>query len=105
MGKKRKLDKAELDSRNRVPAWAKQPIICPDDGSKEELSRRRFIANGIAESLLAKADREGARILESNVRDTLRAWGFSRNDQRKNVLPPGQDWVHSDTLGLVKTRD
>jgi len=88
-----------------LPAWARLPVVCPAPGSKEELTRRRMIANGIAEGLLARAASGGKRIADQDVRDALRAWGFCRNGQRRNVLPPGQEWVHSDTLGLVKTRD
>ena len=34
----------------------------------------------------------------------LRLWGFRQNSGRVNVLPPGTPWVHSDTLGLIRTR-
>ena len=33
----------------------------------------------------------------------LRLWGFDKNTGRPNVQPDGQDWVHSDTVGLIES--
>jgi len=92
-----------VDAAEDLPKWARGPAICPSSGEKEVLQRCRRIADGLAKTILEKAN--GEAISDSDMLQVLRAWGFRRNDARKNVLPQGKDWVHSDTLGLVRSRD
>ena len=62
--------------------------------------RRRREANGLAVDLL----RSGQPISDTDVLSVLSLWRFRKNNTRLNVLPPGCDFVHSDTLGLVCDR-
>lgn len=43
-------------------------------------------------------------ITEEEVHETLSEWAFAKNANRQNVLPGGQDWVWSDTVGLLRDR-
>ncbi len=47
----------------------------------------------------------GRMVTDSEVLRVLRQWSFRKNRNRKNVLPLGNDYVESDTLGIVATRD
>ena len=35
----------------------------------------------------------------------LDQWGFEQNRHRKSVMQPGQTWVHSDTLRMIRFKD
>jgi len=84
--------------------WVRPPAVQRQSDDIEEVQRRRLVANVLAAEMLRKAGDEGA-IRDSDVLSCLRAWGFSRNSARKNVLPEGSSWVLSDTLGLNRGRD
>ena len=62
-------------------------------------SRRR--ANEVARAAVEK----GNLVTDADVLDTLRLWRFPCNSTRRNVLPVGSSFVHSDNLGLVRSRD
>jgi hypothetical protein len=62
--------------------------------------RRRLEACDLARKKL----RSGARISDQDVLDVLRIWAFLPNGVRKNVIPTGENWVYSDTIGLVRSR-
>ena len=57
----------------------------------------RLQANALASEILGR----GAGVSGPDVLSVLRAWCFKRNAGRRNVIPDGQAWVHSDTLGLI----
>ena len=61
--------------------------------------RSRRTASNLAEQLLEKDI-----INDSDVLSVLQFWYFKQNSKRLNILPPGANFVHSDTLGIVKTR-
>lgn len=69
------------------------------------LRAHRLVAQREARTRLAAAETDGRRISDEDVEATLKAWAFAKNSARTNVLPNGQDWVWSDTLGLIRTRD
>ena len=53
----------------------------------------------------AKAALEASRkIVDADVVDVLQSWGFRKNVTRLNVLPDGQNFVFSDTMGLITDR-
>jgi len=85
-----------------LPLWAKAPVLHSDE---ENVGRRRSIANNLAKSLLLKLDETSEKVTEEHVQTVLKTWGFARNTVRKNVLPKGKTFVHSDTLGLNCSRD
>ena len=64
------------------------------------MARSRRRANEAARAAL-----ERGGIMDADVLDTLRQWRFPRNSTRRNVLPVGDSFVHSDNLGLVRSRD
>lgn len=64
----------------------------------------RLVAQREARSRIEAAEREGRRISDEDVATVLSAWAFIKNSARGNVLPEGQDWVWSDTIGLIRDR-
>jgi len=44
------------------------------------------------------------KISDEDVLEVLRMWPFGENRVRKNVIPLGQEWVYSDTFGLIHSR-
>ena len=69
--------------------------------SVPEKKRSRKGANTEAEVLLAS----GCAITDETILRVLRLWQFTENVTRANVMPRGVDFVFSETLGLVSTRD
>ena len=43
-------------------------------------------------------------LTDQDVLDVLRVWLFKANKTRANVLPQGTTFVHSDMLGVVRSR-
>jgi len=75
-------------------------------GSSESIPMRahRLVAQRGAKQRLEAADRECRRITAEDVRLTLQEWGFAKNASRENVRPEGQEYVFSDTVGLLRDR-
>ena len=69
--------------------------------SVPENKRSRKLANTEAEVLLAS----GCAITDETILRVLRQFEFSPNMTRANVMPRGVDFVFSETLGLVSTRN
>merc|ERR1719188_1841959 len=44
------------------------------------------------------------RITDDDVACTLKDWQFGKNSGRLNVIPDGQNFVFSDTLGILRDR-
>ena len=63
------------------------------------IQKARQLANEFAEKTLEKDE-----VDEQCVLKLLQLWGFSNNRHRPNVCPEGQTTVHSDLLGLTRTR-
>jgi len=74
--------------------------------SGESLCMRaqRLVAQREAKKVLEAAAKEKRRISDGEVESVLQKWSFARNVTRQNVIPDGQDWVFSDTLGLLRDR-
>jgi len=68
------------------------------------LRGHRLVAQREARRRLEEADREGRRISDEDVLSSLKEWAFIKNSARSNVIPEGQEWVWSDTLGLIRDR-
>jgi len=64
----------------------------------------RLVANRRAEEFLKSAARAGRAVSDEHVEAVLKEWAFAKNPNRQNVLPDGQNWVWSDTLGLIRDR-
>ncbi|CAE8642162.1 unnamed protein product [Polarella glacialis] len=93
-GKVKKMTKQQLklDAKKRLgpdgkqlPLWVRRPAL----EMEKDIERKRRIANKIAASLLQKRIKAGVKVTDEDVVTCLRAWGFVRNEQRKNVLPAG----------------
>ena len=61
--------------------------------------RSRRAAARLAEELLQKS-----YISDADILAVLELWYFKQSSKRINVLPAGANFIHSDTLGLVRTR-
>mmetsp|Transcript_26688 Transcript_26688/g.53382 ORF Transcript_26688/g.53382 Transcript_26688/m.53382 type:complete len:496 (+) Transcript_26688:44-1531(+) len=75
-------------------------------GSGESLIMRahRLVAQREAKKALDSARKAKRKVKEDDVLKVLQAWAFARNPNRQNVMPKGQEWVWSDTLGLIRDR-
>ena len=62
--------------------------------------RNRKRANQFAKAALES----GSYVTDAVVLAALRLWRFKKNKVRKNVMRDGQEWVHSETLGVVLSR-
>lgn len=69
-------------------------------GESATMRGERLLAQKAAKDALEAADKEGRGITDEEVLSTLKQWAFSKTAARQNVLPPGQECVLSDTLGL-----
>eukprot|EP00927_Polykrikos_kofoidii_P079659 TRINITY_DN76456_c0_g1_i1.p1 TRINITY_DN76456_c0_g1~~TRINITY_DN76456_c0_g1_i1.p1 ORF type:complete len:446 (+),score=78.94 TRINITY_DN76456_c0_g1_i1:80-1339(+) len=58
----------------------------------------------VADTMAAKILQERRKIKPEEVGEVLSYWGFQQNENRVNVLPEGQNWVYSDTLGALRRR-
>ena len=67
------------------------------------VSTERAKANDFVKQILAQLLPNGAPS-DDSAPNALCLWGFMRNTNRVNVLPEGESWVYSDTLGLVMKR-
>ena len=57
-----------------------------------------------ADKLAAERLESSQPLTDQDVLDALRQWYFKPNKTRVNVLPVGTTFVHSDTLGVVRSR-
>ncbi len=107
--------KAQKRERRRLQKHAGQckmlkhalsDIERPDTISGEtiEIQHGRLQAEATAADIIARVDAEGSKITDADVLRVFRLWSFRRNDIRVNVIPEGQQWVYSDTLGLLRDR-
>ena len=72
-------------------------------GENAEIQHGRLMADATAKKILARAE-AGGKITDQDVLRVFREWGFKKNDVRVNVIPEGEQWVFSDTLGLLRDR-
>lgn len=112
-----KVDAGELSNVDKaINTWYKRELakklgvkvseLGEHQGWGESLTMRgqRMLAQKEAKERLEAADKEGRSITDEEVLLTLQRWPFFRNPWRQNVMQPGQEWVYSDTLGLLKDR-
>jgi len=82
----------------------KDLFVGKGSGESTLMRAHRLVAQREASKRLKAAEKQNRPITEDEVLQTLREWAFGRNPNRQNVLPEGQDWVWSDTLGLLRDR-
>ena len=108
--------KAQKQERTRRQTHARQcggllkhalsDIERPDTISGEtiEIQHGRLQAEAAAADILARARADGGKVSDGDVLRVFRLWSFKKNDIRVNVIPEGQHWVYSDTIGLIRDR-
>jgi hypothetical protein len=70
----------------------------------QSLTKKRQGANEAANKLLQQVRNASRRVEDADFLRVLRRWGFDHNRRRGNVTPLGQDFVESETFGLVRNR-
>ena len=85
----------------RQERTGKRKLVQDTTVSLPEKKRSRKGANSKAEELLDSS----CAITDEIILRVLRMWLFSENTTRANVMPRGVDFVFSETLGLVSTRN
>jgi len=77
-----------------------------DKGGGESVLMRahRMVADRRAEEILKLAAKEKRAISDDEITLVMSTWAFARNTTRQNVIPGGQNWVWSDTMGLLRDR-
>jgi len=73
-------------------------------GETTIMRAHRLVADRKAEQFLKDAAANNRAISDEDVATALSTWAFARNVGRQNVLPENQEWVWSDTLGLLRDR-
>lgn len=80
--------------------------LAHQSGSGESIIMRahRLVCERKCAAFLKAADKEKRAITDAEVSEAMATWAFAKNPNRQNVLPDGQDWVWSDTIGLIRDR-
>mmetsp|Transcript_33829 Transcript_33829/g.93450 ORF Transcript_33829/g.93450 Transcript_33829/m.93450 type:complete len:722 (+) Transcript_33829:93-2258(+) len=80
--------------------------LATEKGSTETIIMRahRLVANRKAEEFLRAAEEEKRAVTDAEVETVLKTWAFNKNPGRLNVMREGQNWVWSDTIGLLRDR-
>lgn len=73
-------------------------------GESLQVRGNRLLAQKEAKERLERADKTGTPISDEDVLWILKRWAFFKNPWRQNVMKEGQDYVFSDTLGLLRDR-
>jgi len=95
--------------QNTLPGWLKLQKAAgltniTDVTGMDGLHFGRRAADEFARVELARL-KNGARPSDDLVLKALRLWSFAKSASRQNVMPDGVDWVHSDTLGVIESRE
>ncbi|CAE7031519.1 unnamed protein product, partial [Symbiodinium microadriaticum] len=92
----------ELCRRCNLEKWQ----LHLEKGCNESVWMRahRLVANRTAGEIMAQAEKKKRKISSDDIDRILKCWAFAKNPFRVNVMPQGQQWVKSDTLGLLRDR-
>ena len=66
---------------------------------------RRTLTEKLAGRILQDIRNTPRAVTDAEITSLLRLWPFKRNDRRKNVMPEGVTWVHTETFGLQRRRN
>mmetsp|Transcript_105981 Transcript_105981/g.306526 ORF Transcript_105981/g.306526 Transcript_105981/m.306526 type:complete len:420 (-) Transcript_105981:103-1362(-) len=69
-----------------------------------DVQTERTLADAAAERTLRNAAKARRKIKDEELLEVLQIWGFAQNETRLNVMPKGEKWVHSDTIGSLRLR-
>mmetsp|Transcript_112278 Transcript_112278/g.194648 ORF Transcript_112278/g.194648 Transcript_112278/m.194648 type:complete len:508 (-) Transcript_112278:96-1619(-) len=104
------------DVDNCIMHWIKREIakkhgldikdLTVQKGGGETIIMRahRLVANRDAETTLTAAALNKKVITDEDVQRVMLQWAFAKNVTRQNVMPEGQTWVWSDSVGLLRDR-
>jgi len=92
--------KRELAKKYNVDIRA----LTTGSGETTIMRAHRLVADRKSEQFLKDAAANNRAISDEEVTTALSTWAFARNVGRQNVLPENQEWVWSDTLGLLRDR-
>jgi hypothetical protein len=92
----RKVEKRAKDMRLKVETT--EEIEASTESADIRLQRR------VAEAIAKERLNSGKKITDADVTEVLEHWGFGENTARLNVMPGGQKYVYSDTLGAIRAR-
>eukprot|EP00441_Pelagodinium_beii_P038199 CAMPEP_0197650138 /NCGR_PEP_ID=MMETSP1338-20131121/30762_1 /TAXON_ID=43686 ORGANISM="Pelagodinium beii, Strain RCC1491" /NCGR_SAMPLE_ID=MMETSP1338 /ASSEMBLY_ACC=CAM_ASM_000754 /LENGTH=552 /DNA_ID=CAMNT_0043224489 /DNA_START=55 /DNA_END=1713 /DNA_ORIENTATION=+ len=70
-----------------------------------EMRAKRLHATAMATMILEDVEKSKRKVTDRDVLAVLKLWGFRENTNRQNVMKEGQNFVFSDTLGLVAGYD
>jgi len=94
------LDDHGVDRRELKKLNQEQTGATGEDSLIIQVGRRE--AQEKAKEILSAVEAEGRKVTDDDMLSVLRLWGFKENSNRGNVMPEGQSFVHSDTIGLIK---
>eukprot|EP00401_Gymnodinium_catenatum_P013955 CAMPEP_0117486672 /NCGR_PEP_ID=MMETSP0784-20121206/15598_1 /TAXON_ID=39447 /ORGANISM="" /LENGTH=498 /DNA_ID=CAMNT_0005281291 /DNA_START=67 /DNA_END=1561 /DNA_ORIENTATION=- len=92
----RKVEKRAKDMGLKVETT--EEIEASTESADIRLQRR------VAEAIAMQKLQSKRKITDSDVHEVLEHWGFSENIARINVMPEGQKYVYSDTMGAIRAR-
>jgi hypothetical protein len=72
------------------------------DASTESADIR--LQRRVGEAIAKEKLKSGRKISDADMQEVLEHWGFSENIARLNVMPEGQKYVYSDTIGAIRAR-
>jgi len=75
-----------------------------DEVAKFECSGDIRLQRRVVDAICAKKLASGKKISQDDVTEVLQLWGFQQNINRLNVMPEGQKYVYSDTIGAIRRR-
>jgi hypothetical protein len=82
----------------------KDLVVTKGGGETIIMRAHRLVANRDAENTLNAAARNHKVVTDADVARIMQTWAYAKNVTRQNVMPEGQRWVWSDTVGLLKDR-
>lgn len=91
----------------RVEAVAKRlrlKVETPAEVERSTESGDVRLERRVADAVSALKLKSGKKITDADVSEVLGYWGFGQNVGRLNVMPEGQKYVYSDTIGMIKQR-
>jgi len=100
----KKLRKVVMAKKHGMkPADIKHLPVSTSEGA--DMVALRSKAEVEAGKILEAARVEGRKVRDEEVLRMLRIWYFRKNYDRPNVTPEDQEYVLSDTMGLLRSRD
>jgi len=79
---------------------------CDQHGKKRvTFAEKKRLAEQISQAIVEDIAKRPRQVSDHEMLTVLKVWAFTKNDRRKNVMPEGVEWVHSNSFGLQRRRD